>query len=279
MANTVYRDLASFGLPLVTPSQPTFASLVQDIESRPEPFGSWLSGDIRNAAVLLNETGKAIIGISSSWTHTSATGRPHRSHYSNLGSSMQLDVLTGRSAVSQDLGTFILPGSKRLITERGMFGNNLDVLGRVQTGGGDCGGGGYIGAGRGGFVRQAREEEIVAVELALDLVILESGRCVGPDEGGLFDSLVADLELIRNTAQEAATELGNGASPGRVFEMLRPLARQTLSGAVQHKIRSPFARMFANMAIRQLVNDDSADVATWLETRAQPSRLRLQKIS
>ena len=30
--------------------------------------------------------------------------------------------------VPQDLGTFILPGSKRLITDQAMFGNNLDVL-------------------------------------------------------------------------------------------------------------------------------------------------------
>jgi len=271
---TVYRDLAQFGLPLVTPAQPAFASLVQDIESRPEPFGSWPVRNIGNAAVLLNETGNAIIGISFAWTHTSATGHLDRSHFSNLGSSMQLDVLTGRSAVTQDLGTFILPGSKRLITERGMFGNNLDVLGREQTGGG----GGYIGAGGGGL-RRGPEEEIVAIELALDLAILEDGRCVGPDEVGLFDSLVADLELIRNTAQEAETELRNGASAGRVFEMLRPLAQHTHSRQIQHRSRSPFARFFADMGIRQLVNHDSSAVATWLETQAQPSRLRLHKIS
>jgi hypothetical protein len=273
MAKTVYRDLATFGLPLVTPAEPAFASLVQDIESRPEPFGSWPVGEVGNAAVLLNETGKAIVGISSTWTHTSATGQPRRSHYSNL-SSMQLDVLTGRSAVNRDLGTFILPGSKRLITERGMFGNNLDVLPQEPTGGGR---GGYIGAGGGGYGR-GPAEEIVGIELALDLAILEDGVCVGPDEAGLFDSLVADLELIRKTAQDAAAELRHGASPGRVFEMLRPLARHAHPTPIKQRSRSPFARMFADMGIRQLVNSDSPALATWFETQAQPSQLRLNRI-
>ena len=171
MPKTVYRDLASFGLPLVTPAQPEFASLARDVESRPEPFGSWPIGDLANAAVLLNETGQAIVAISYSWSYTGETGGARRSHYSNLGSSMQLDVLTGRSPLNRDLGTFILPGSKRLITERGMFGSNLDVLGRDQFGGG----GGYMGAGGGGFRRDRDLEKIVTVELVLDLAILEDG--------------------------------------------------------------------------------------------------------
>jgi hypothetical protein len=274
MPNTVYRDLASFGLPLVTPAQPEFASLARDVESRPQPFGSWPIGDVANAAVLLNETGKAIVAISYWWSYTDERGGARRSHYSNLASSMQLDVLTGRSQVTHDLGTFILPRSKRLITERGMFGNNLDVLDRKQFGGG----GGYAGAGGGGF-RQGGELEIVAVELVLDLAILEDGACVGPDEARLVDSLVSDLELIRNTAQQAASALRYGASPGHVFEMLRPLARHTHDRETQHRNRSPFARMFADMAIRQLVNDDSPAAASWLETQAQPSRLRLHKPS
>jgi hypothetical protein len=63
MGNTVYRDLAAFGLPLVSPAQPEFASLVHDIQSRPGPFGSWPIDDLSNAAVLLNETGSAILAF------------------------------------------------------------------------------------------------------------------------------------------------------------------------------------------------------------------------
>src|SRR5438128_2330914 len=41
MAGTKYSDLVPFGLPLITPDHPTFNALVQDIQNRPQPFGSW----------------------------------------------------------------------------------------------------------------------------------------------------------------------------------------------------------------------------------------------
>ena len=273
MGNTIYRDLAAFGLPLVNPAQPGFASLVLDIESRPEPFGSRPIDDLSNAAVLLNETGNAILSISYSWRYTSVRGGTHSSRYCNLGtSSIQLDVLSGRSEVVQDFGTFILPGSKRLITERGMFGNNLDVLGQDQLPHGA-----YARA-VGGGTRNPTSEKIVAVELILDLAILDDGRCVGPDESGLFESLIEDLERIRSTAEQAAKALRDGASAGQIFEMLRPLARRTLDAATQRR-RLPFLGMFAHMGIDQLVNSDSPALASWLETQALPPRLHLHRAS
>ncbi|HYZ85999.1 MAG TPA: hypothetical protein VE621_16430 [Bryobacteraceae bacterium] len=81
-----------------------------------------------HAVVLLNNTGMAIVAPEWFWRYTNRFGETRTSRFSNLGSSAQRAVLTGRSKVVRDLGTFILPGSKRLITERGMFGNNLDVL-------------------------------------------------------------------------------------------------------------------------------------------------------
>jgi hypothetical protein len=115
--------------------------------------------------------------------------------------------------VVQDIGTFILPGSKRLITERGMFGNNLDVLGQDPR----PHGGGYVRA-AGGGTRNATGEKIVAGELVLDLAILDDGRCLGPDESGLFESLVEDLESIRSTAEQAAKLLRDGATAGQIFD-------------------------------------------------------------
>src|SRR5436190_5673681 len=116
MSSATYRDLAEFGLPLVTPADDAFRSLVRDIESRPQPFGAWPTENLSSAAVLLNQSGKAILAISFLWRYTTATGEARTSHYSNLGSSTQLEVLNGRSHVIEDLGTFILAGSKRLIT-------------------------------------------------------------------------------------------------------------------------------------------------------------------
>src|SRR3954451_15266346 len=169
----------------------------------------------------------------------------------------------------------LLAGSKRLITERGMFGNNLDVLreGEVSRGGG------YMGAGSSGST--SRHEEIVATELILDSAILEDGRCIGPDEFGMVESVGRDLEHIRRTAEQAMVALRNGGSAGDIFELLRPLARHTLTRTPegQARSRSPFLKMFADMGIRQLIDGESGAVAAWFETQAQPPRLRLYRHS
>ena len=52
MGSITCTDLAEFGLPLITPGQPEFRSLVHDIESRPQPFGSWPVDDLTKSAVL-----------------------------------------------------------------------------------------------------------------------------------------------------------------------------------------------------------------------------------
>src|SRR5689334_13073386 len=100
-----YTDLAEFGLPLVTPGQPELNSLVHDIESRPKQFGNWSLDDLTKSAVLVHQSGDAIVAISYVWRYVTATGTPHASRYSNLGSSAQLDVLTGRAGVTRDIGT------------------------------------------------------------------------------------------------------------------------------------------------------------------------------
>jgi hypothetical protein len=159
MRQTKYLDLAEFGLTFVTSNDPAFPSLLHDLESRPQPFGSWPTGDLNSAAVLLNQSGKAIIVLAYVWRYTTVEGVTRTSLYSNLGSSMQLEVLNGRAEVVRDLGSFILPGSKRLITEQGMFGNNLDVLPRDEI----ARGGGYIGAGGGGRLSKGIRDEQVRV--------------------------------------------------------------------------------------------------------------------
>src|SRR5258708_165160 len=262
MANTNYRDLSEFGLPLVGPDSDTFSALVRDIQNRPQPFGSWPAGDLDTAAVLLNQSGKAIVILAHIWRYTPAEGKTRTSRYSNLGSGMQLDFLSGQAGVIRDPGIFILPGSKRLITEQGMFGNNLDVLPPEAVGRG-----GGIGVGRGAFRKGASEEGIAQIELALDFAVLEDGQCVGPDESGLFESLTQDVARQRTTAQEIVAALHNGASAGQVFEILRPLAR--------HGPPSPLLSMFANSAIRKLVILGEPEFLRWFEQVAQSSPVPL----
>jgi hypothetical protein len=278
MRQTNYRDLAEFGLTLVTPNDRAFPSLVHDIESRPQPFGSWPTGDLTSAAVLLNQSGKAIIVFAYVWRYTTVEGITRTSRYSNLGSSTQLEVLNGRAEVVRDLGSFILRGSKRLITEQGMFGNNLDVLPRDEI----ARGGGYVGAGGGGRLSKGRSDEhIVGIELCLDLAIFEDGLCAGPDESGLFEGLTETLERQRSTAQEIVTALRNGASEGQIFELVRPLARHISEPAPvrRHPHPLPLLRMFANMAIHQLVNASTSDLLAWFERSAQSPSLRLRRPS
>jgi hypothetical protein len=123
-----------------------------------------------------------------------------------------------------------------------------------------------------------RDKPIAAVELCLDFAILEDGLCLGPDESGLFGSLTEDLELHRRTAQEVVPALRNGASEGRAFEILRPLARNTPPPPPSGRQRAPVNHIFANMAIWQLVNASPPDLLAWFERTVQ-SPLRLHRPS
>jgi hypothetical protein len=120
MEPTTYRDLAEFGLPLVPPNDPAFPALLADIESRALPPDSWQAGDLGEAAVLLNQSGRAIVGFAYVWRYRTVEGAVRPTRCLNLGSSStELDVLSGRAAVTREISGFILPGSKRLIAEEG----------------------------------------------------------------------------------------------------------------------------------------------------------------
>jgi hypothetical protein len=269
-----YRDLAEFGLPFVTPEAPRFRELVREIQGRPSPFGPRATGDLNTAAVLLNQSGRAIVVLAYKWRFTMADGRTRTSRYSNLGSSMQMEVLAGQREVSPDQTSFILPGSTRLITQEGIFGDNSDVLPPelIQPGGSFVGSAGRVG-------RESGRKEIAGIELALDVVFFDDGLCVGSDDFGLFESVTGDLTEQRSTAQEIVEALRNGASAGQVFEILRPLARHSrLEGrASRSGYPSRLLSMFANMAINRLVNADEQEFMAWCERAAQPSSIRLHR--
>jgi hypothetical protein len=225
--------------------------------------------------VLLNNSGRAIIAAEWFWQYTSRDGKARTSRFSNLGSSVQREVLTGRWKAGRDLGTFILPGSKRLITERGMFGNNLDVLTPEELPyGGYCGGWG------GGSARVTDETELAAVELVLDLLVLEDGLCVGPDEFELYEALNESLDLQSTTAEQAVRALQGGASVGQVFEIIRPLAHRRPyepqnEGKRRHSM--PLLSSFGMEAVHCLVNADAADLLEFFEKAAEPRDLQLRR--
>ena len=120
MPKLSYRDLPEFGLPFILPDDPLFASLAGEIESAMGQVPIIPEAIPERAAVLLNQSGKAILGLEYFWRYTTAGGQTRQSRCFNLNSGMQRDALAGRSKVVRDIGTFVLPGSKRLITERGL---------------------------------------------------------------------------------------------------------------------------------------------------------------
>src|SRR5262245_14189677 len=96
MIETIYRDVAEFGLPLITSGAPAYAAMLGEVRSAPRPFGRGIDGTLDRAAVLENQTPMAVITLSYVWRYTSATGKTRTSRHLNLGSSRQMDVLTGR---------------------------------------------------------------------------------------------------------------------------------------------------------------------------------------
>lgn len=260
-----YRDLRRFGLEFVTPETEQFSKFLQEIQDRPQSIDADAS-----AAVLLNQSGKVILALAYCWKYTTVDGNVRTSHYSNLCSSTQIDVLTGQADVGAYRLFFILPGSKRLITENGIFGDNSDVL-PPDSPARAVGRQGYGGS---GFRRGPGQGDIAEIELSLDLVFLEDGLCVGPDEFGLFDSVFQDLQRQRTVAQQILEMLGRGESIGQVFEVLWPFAQRTRTVDTHP---SGMLSMFANMAIDHLINMGQADLLTWFERSAQASRIELHR--
>jgi hypothetical protein len=274
MPETRYSGLAEFGLPLITKDDPSFDALVSDIESHPGPGPSQPAVASDRAAVLLNKTGRAILAIAWLWRYTNRDGQERISRFSNLGSSVQRDVLMGRSNVVRDIGSFILPGSKRLVEERGIFGTNLDVLTPEELPRG-CG---YGGGWAGGSHPRSPETELATVELVLDLVILEDGLCIGPDESALYEALNESLDVQRNVAQEALDALQTGASRGRIFEIVRPLARHGPPPPPSQGRRwRPALPTFGNEAIHSLVNASDSDLLAFFKRAAEPRSLKLHR--
>ena len=166
-----------------------------------------------------------------------------------------------------------------MITEGGIFGNNLDVLTpeelpRAQ---------GYCGGFGGGGPRGGTESDIAAIELVLDFVILEDGLCVGPDESGLYEALNESLELQRRAAQEALTALQAGASLGQMFEIIRPLARHCASVPRGHRTQAghamPLLMTFGSKAVHHLINANAPELLAFFEKVAQPASLQLRRPS
>lgn len=186
-----------------------------------------------------------------------------------------MDVLAGRP-VQPDRFSFILAGSKRLLTPVGAYGDNSDVIGPPPP---SCGGGASIGwAGAWAGPRSAPEPELQHVELRLDSAIFDDGLCVGPDEKGLFESVTSELAVQRETAEQMAAALRAGAARGEIFDRLRPLAQHP--HLMDHRgARHVFGlrSTFGQMAIHHLVHMQDADLLAWFDSFITPGPMKLHR--
>jgi hypothetical protein len=264
-----YVDLPEFGLHFVPFEDVRFPELANAILAQPRPIPIHVPNpdDLRESAVLLNESDKAIVAFAVSWLSEDAEGRPQGSRFSNLGSSAQMDILLGIAPPNQHIHSCILPKSKRLITEITVFGDNSDVLPESAYSGRMGGGGG--GAYRLGHRSWSSDE------LVLDFVIFEEGLFVGPDIKGEFDRLVEDIECTRAVAAEAERALRDGASGGHVFDLILPLARERQDPRSGR--RHPMQHVFGQSAVHTLARLGRHGLIDWFARYAQSSAVSLRR--
>ncbi len=279
MIETTYRGLPEFGLPLITPDHPTFKEKAEEILRLAPPFGPRIESIPERAAILENQSGKAVITFTTIWRYIDEEGETRTTRQRNLVSSKQMDVLTGRTMAIPDPYSFFLPGSRRLITDDRILGDNRDVLG-VQPAGRAGGGGGWGFAGgriQPRDIAPVRPEPvIVKIELDIDIAIFDDGTCAGADECGLRESLIEQMQRQKDTAREIVAELRAGATPGQVFEIIRPLARHVPQGPRAIGC-APLLSMFANSAVRQLINAPDHALLAWFERAAKIEPLHLRR--
>jgi hypothetical protein len=266
MPEVVYRDLGTNGVPLVTPSHDAFAVRLRSIrDSCWFPVPEIQDGE--SAAILVNLTDQTILAFAAIWRYFDDAGETHTSRLCTLGSSRQIDALRGRSGVAPDDNTFVLPGSQRLITEQSVYGDNHDVVPpEVKMGSS------YAGSGRS---RSAGLREPNRMELSLDVVILDDGCVLGPDATGLMQGLVSTFAQQRQMAGEMVAALRRGATPGVLFDMLRPLAEPPMRRPPDGLF--PVRNMFVRHAVEILLHQPEAAIFAWAEREAEQSRLQLHR--
>ncbi len=262
MPEAVYHGLASDGLPLVTPSDEAFPTRFRSIRANcwfPVP-------EVRHepAAILVNLTGQTILAFAVVWRYTNPAGETRTHTRYTLGSSRQVEALCGRSGPGPDDHTFVLPGSQRLITQQGIFGDNHDVIPpEVRRSGSFSGGGRAAGSPPADFHH---------AELSLDVVFLEDGRVLGPDTSGLFEAVTSTFAAQRQLAAEMVAALRSGATVGALFDLLRPMG---LADRTRHDGAHSLRHMFVHQATHVLLHLTQEEILAWAEREAEPPRLQL----
>jgi hypothetical protein len=265
MARTAkYSDLKEFGLEFATPQAVEFSDVVQAFEEYPAVLA--VASDTPTA-VLLNNSGKTILALGYALKYTYRDGRVNTIRRPGLFSRKLIEVFTGRAEIPRNQFDFILPGSKRFISEGGIAGDNSDVLpaeSRIQE---------KLSLPFDDCLFMFRSEQIATVELALDLIFFEDGLCVGPDEANLFQIVTGDIAEQITVAREIVEMLERGESVERVSAVLKPL---TLKGWDKGGHPTRLLSWYATDALER-ISAGGSDLLAWFRRSAQPPRVHLHR--
>ena len=281
------QDLPKYGLVLVPPSSADYQPLLTDIQDRiartqdslPPAMVRFMpkvaDQERDTSAILLNKSGKTIVGLQLDWLFETDGGRQYR-HASiavtprTLLLPFEWDEATRKRAVYRQA---ILAGSKRYLGESGMVGDNSDVRPPDQdevasaTGGG---GGTARGAGR------SREPDPPRrITLVLDGVFFDSGEFAGPNREKLFEETAAAADAYMAVARVAREGHNRGRSAAEIFSDIEKVTGPTpdrselvmLNPAFQNPDATP--EQFRVAALKQLA-------LRFSRLRAMPQQVRQQ---
>ena len=206
MASFSCKDLHAHGVSLLPPSNADFARLLEDIRRRAQavvtgkpPFlPKSIPDDLEFAAILLNHSGKAIVGLATEWQFEVSTGHRYSRRFSGM-QGLGGNLLTPFGVPPERLAFLrywqsIFSGSKRLLADSQMFGDNTDV--RLPQGS-ELWRGGVGGSGGGG--NSGSRSDLKGVTLLLDGAFFDDGEFVGPMRctSGKRVTMIARLNLGR----------------------------------------------------------------------------------
>jgi hypothetical protein len=270
----VYRGLPEFGLPFITVEDSRFDELKSQVVFH--PLAGRPEASPPETVIVVNESRQPVLAMSFLWRWTDGSGQVTTTRMSGVSSLSQLGPVQGDPR--QLRFHPFLPGSKRLVTAAGVFGDNSDVLPASSERSGFMGGfGGTSLRGR----RGVKDPERHLLEMQLDSAIFADGLCAGPDELGVLAALEPVRTEQQRIASEAAVLLRSGANFGEVFDCLRFAARRPgPTSTLQNTDPSHLLFTFGTQAMDRLIHaqDEQRDGLTaWFEEQSRQPMLKLRR--
>jgi hypothetical protein len=268
------EDLPEQGLTLVQPSSPEFGSLLADIQSRlddkvdgappiPEQFRPHINEQDRpTSAVLLNRSTKSVAALQAVWDFQDVKGNSYQHSIGMLSTQVLLPFGMREDFLKRTwYWNTILPGSKRYVSQSGLFGDNTDVRppapSEKMSGGGVGGGGGGRRGVSGGLPPQQ-------ITLILDGVFFLDGEFAGPNREKLFEQTTANAEAHMLVARIAREGHDKGLDPAQIIANITKVTGpdpQDARSSIPPSVRNPGATLqdFLEWALKRLARQFSRE--------------------